>query len=284
MKRVYQKRELDAMAAKFTRAAPEEVKKRFKVPISGTLTCAFAGVAKPGAQELIVYDTQVVFEWRLRSPHVQGVISQALEAHRAMRMLSGHFVPFGMKRPLVAAHLYKKLCGRQRPLPAMKAPAVAETKVRIYAIAMAKQITEPLRKTILKRRGGARLRVCLPTQAAARFSTSTSKGCVPWWTMRTGSRRSTRQPTPGPSTFPPTSPRTTRGLGAAFETSWRMPTSERRSFGLAPRTAPSTSDVRCPASMFAPSRGMRERSLTTQWSSSSGPRAKVPVLSTTPRL
>ena len=28
MKRVYQKRELDAMAAKFTRAAPEEVKKR----------------------------------------------------------------------------------------------------------------------------------------------------------------------------------------------------------------------------------------------------------------
>ena len=174
MKRVYQKRELDAMAAKFTRAAPEEVKKRFKVPICGTLTCTFAGVAKPDSQELIVYDTQVVFEWRLRSPHVQGVISQALEAHRAMRMLSGHFVPFGMKRPLVAAHLYKKLCGRQRPLPAMKAPAVAETKVPIYAIAMAKQITEPLRKTILKRRGGA-----VEAPICAHISNERSLACVP---------------------------------------------------------------------------------------------------------
>ena len=173
MKRVYEKRELDAVATKFTRAAPEDVKKRFKVPICGTLTCTFAGVAKPDAQEFIVYDTHVVFEWRLRGPHVQGVISQALEAHRAMRMLS-HFVPFSMKRPLVAAHLYKKLCSRQRPLPAMKAPSVADTKVQIHAIAMSKPITEPLRKTFLKRRGGA-----VEAPICAHISNGRSLACVP---------------------------------------------------------------------------------------------------------
>ena len=86
MKRVYEKKELDAVAATATRAAPKEVERKFQVPILGTLTCTFTGAAKPDAQELIVWDTQVTFEWRLRSPHVQGVISQHWMAHEAMHI------------------------------------------------------------------------------------------------------------------------------------------------------------------------------------------------------
>ena len=64
-----------------------------------------------------------------------------------MRTRYKKIVPSRMKRPLVAAYLYLKLCGRERLLPAMKAPAVAESKVRIHAITTAKPITEPIRKT-----------------------------------------------------------------------------------------------------------------------------------------
>ena len=77
MKRVYEKKEFEQVAAKATRAAPQDAERRFHVPIVGTLTCTYAGTAKPD-QEFIVWNTQVTFEWRLRSPHVKGVISQQL--------------------------------------------------------------------------------------------------------------------------------------------------------------------------------------------------------------
>ena len=74
MKRVYEKKEFEQVAAKATRAAPRDAERRFHVPIVGTLTCTYAGTAKPD-QEFIVWNTQVTFEWRLRSPHVKGIIS-----------------------------------------------------------------------------------------------------------------------------------------------------------------------------------------------------------------
>ena len=111
MKRVYEKKEFQQVASAATRAALQDVERRFHVPIVGTLTCTYAGTAKPD-QEFIVWDTQVTFEWRLRSPHVKGVISQHWMAHEAIHMVTKKkfkFLPFRMKRPLVAAFLYKKL-------------------------------------------------------------------------------------------------------------------------------------------------------------------------------
>ena len=175
MKRIFQKREFDAVAAKATLEAPKEVKKRFHVPIEGTLTCTFAGAVNPEARELLVYNTQVTFEWKLRSSRVQGVVTQAWEAQHAMRMLSGHFVPFKMKRPLVAAHLYEKLSGRTLLFFGMKAPSVARSKVHVHAIAMSKPVTEPFRKTILKPRHGA----AIEAPIAARISDDRSLACVP---------------------------------------------------------------------------------------------------------
>ena len=60
MKRIYEKRQFDAVAAKATLEAAKEVKKRFHVPIEGTLTCTFAGAVTPEAQELIVYDSHAL--------------------------------------------------------------------------------------------------------------------------------------------------------------------------------------------------------------------------------
>ena len=175
MKGIFEKREFDAVASQATLEAPKEVKKRFHVPIEGTLTCTFAGAVNPEARELIVYNTQVTFEWKFRSPRVQGVVTQAWEAQHAMRMLSGHFVPFKMKRPLVAAHLYKKLSGRELLASVMRAPAVAGPKVHVHAIAMSKPVTQPFRKTILKRRHGASMEAPI----AARISDCRSLACVP---------------------------------------------------------------------------------------------------------
>ena len=160
MKRVYEKKEFDAVAAKATRAAPKEVEKKFQVPILGTLTCTFAGAAKPDAQELIVWDTQVTFEWRLHSPHVQGVISQHWMAHEAIHMVTkSKFLPIKLKRPLVSAFLHKKLSAG--PLPDMRMPAsLAGTKLQIHALAVSKPINDlPFRKTVLKRRHGGTIEV-----------------------------------------------------------------------------------------------------------------------------
>jgi len=75
MKRVFQKEEFEALAATATVAAPADVLRRFYVPVCGTLTCTYAGVQTPGAQELVVYNTLVTFEWKLRGPRVQGAVS-----------------------------------------------------------------------------------------------------------------------------------------------------------------------------------------------------------------
>jgi hypothetical protein len=159
MKRIYEKKEFEQVAATATRAAPQEVDRKFRVPIVGTLTCTFAGTAKPD-QEFIVWDTQVTFEWRLRNPHVQGVVSQQWMAHEAMHMVPKlKFLPFRLKRPLVAAFLYKVLSAG--PLPDMRMPAsMANSKLQLHAIAVSKPITElPFRKTVLKRRHGGTIEV-----------------------------------------------------------------------------------------------------------------------------
>ena len=59
-KRVYEKKDFVAVAAKATAAAPQDVEKRFHVPIIGTLTCSFAA-AEPD-QEFLVWNTKVTFD------------------------------------------------------------------------------------------------------------------------------------------------------------------------------------------------------------------------------
>ena len=66
MKRVFEKGQFEALAAKATLAAPADV----LMPVCGTLTCTFAGAQKPEAQEVVVYNTLVTFEWELRGPRV----------------------------------------------------------------------------------------------------------------------------------------------------------------------------------------------------------------------
>ena len=106
---------------------------------------------------------------------MQGVVTQAWEAQHAIRMLSGYCVPFKMKRPLVAAHLYKKLSGRELLFSARRGACVAGPRVHVHAIAMSKPVTEPFRKTILKRRHGA----AMEAPIAARISDGLSLACVP---------------------------------------------------------------------------------------------------------
>ena len=198
MKRVYEIKEFQQVASHATRAAPQDVEKRFHVPIVGTLTCTYAGTAKPD-QEFIVWDTQVfffvyvtltrptkqvTFEWRLRGPHVQGIISQHWMAHEAIHMVTKKkfkFLPFGLKRPLVAAFLYKKLS--EGPLPEMRMPAtMANSKLRLHALALSKQIeaiTElPFRKTLLKRRHGATIEVPICARVDDKRSLAVSPNAV----------------------------------------------------------------------------------------------------------
>ena len=109
MIRVFEKAELEALAERASAAAAEDVLKRFYCPIAGTLKCKYAGAQNPEV-EVVVYDTNVVFKWEFRSQHAKGSHLQVLEAHHAMRMLPDFpVVPFGLKRPLVAAHLQKKI-------------------------------------------------------------------------------------------------------------------------------------------------------------------------------
>ena len=86
MKRVYEKKEFEQVAKSATRAAPQDAERRFHVPIVGTLTCTYAGTAKPD-QEFIVWNTQVTFEWRLRSPHVNKKSREQFEIRTHKRML-----------------------------------------------------------------------------------------------------------------------------------------------------------------------------------------------------
>ena len=78
MTRVFEKQELEAAAAKATEASPQDVLKRFYVPIVGTLRCKYIGPQIPEENDVIVYDTNVVFKWEYSSPHVKGSVEQAL--------------------------------------------------------------------------------------------------------------------------------------------------------------------------------------------------------------
>ena len=77
MTRVFERRELVAAADKASAAARADVLSRFYVPIVGTLRCKFLGTRDPEANDLIVYDTNVVFLWELSAPHVKGSVEQA---------------------------------------------------------------------------------------------------------------------------------------------------------------------------------------------------------------
>ena len=153
MSRVFENQELEALAERASAAAAEDVLNRFYCPIVSTLSCKYAGAQKP-EDEIVIYDTKVVFKWELRAPHVKGSHLQVLEAHHAMRMLADFpVVPFCLKRPLVAAYLHKKI-GSRRLLPAMKSPAYANFKFAVHSIAMSKPLAEPLRTIVLKPKNG----------------------------------------------------------------------------------------------------------------------------------
>ena len=177
MKRVFQKEDFEALAAKATLAAPADVLRRFYVPVCGTLTCTYAGAQTPEAQELVVYNTLVTFEWKLRGPRVQGTVSQTWEAHNAMRMLPGSGVPFRLKHPLVAAFLHVKLRSRKLLLTVLCTPSLSDdVHVRLHGIAMSKPIVEQFRKTIVnKRRRGTDMEAPI----CARISDTHSLACLP---------------------------------------------------------------------------------------------------------
>ena len=177
MKRVFQKEDFEALAAKATLAAPADVLRRFYVPVCGTLTCTYAGPQTPEAQELVVYNTLVTFEWKLRGPRVQGTVSQTWEAHNAMRMLPGSGVPFRLKHPLVAAFLHVKLRSRKLLLAVLCTPSLSDdVHVRLHGIAMSKPIVEQFRKTIVnKRRRGTDMEAPI----CARISDTHSLACLP---------------------------------------------------------------------------------------------------------
>ena len=177
MKRVFQKEDFEALAAKATLAAPADVLRRFYVPVCGTLTCTYAGPQTPEAQELVVYNTLVTFEWKLRGPRVQGAVSQTWEAHNAMRMLAGSGVPFRLKHPLVAAFLHVKLRSRKLLLAVLCTPSLSDdVHVRLHGIAMSKPIVEQFRKTIVnKRRRGTDMEAPI----CARISDTHSLACLP---------------------------------------------------------------------------------------------------------
>ena len=76
MTRVFEKKELEAAAAKATEASPQDVLRRFYVPIVGTLRCKYIG--PQNSEDVIVFNTNVAFKWEFSSPHVKGSIEQAL--------------------------------------------------------------------------------------------------------------------------------------------------------------------------------------------------------------
>ena len=78
MTRVFEHREFEAVAAKASKAAPEDVMKRFYVPIIGTLKCKCMGTQHSEEKDLIAFNTKVRFKWELASPHVKGSVERAL--------------------------------------------------------------------------------------------------------------------------------------------------------------------------------------------------------------
>ena len=77
MTRVFEHHEFEAVAAKASKAAPEDVLRRFYVPIVGTLRCKYIGPQHSDEKDLIVFHTKVRFKWELSSPHVKGSVELA---------------------------------------------------------------------------------------------------------------------------------------------------------------------------------------------------------------
>ena len=76
MSRVFEKHEFQRLARRATDSVPDDVMKRFRFPLVGTLTCIFVGSEDP-KNEFIIYNTKIVFRWELSGLHVTGSISQA---------------------------------------------------------------------------------------------------------------------------------------------------------------------------------------------------------------
>ena len=77
MARVFRNHEFEAVAARASEAAREDVTRRFYVPIVGTLRCKFMGTQKPDEKDHILFNTKVVFKWELSSPHAKGSVELA---------------------------------------------------------------------------------------------------------------------------------------------------------------------------------------------------------------
>ena len=77
MTRVFEHREFEAAAKKASKAAPEDVMKRFYVPVIGTLTCKYMGTQKSEEKDLIAFNTKICLKWELSSPHVKGSVERA---------------------------------------------------------------------------------------------------------------------------------------------------------------------------------------------------------------
>ena len=76
--RVFENHEFEAVAAKATKAAKEDVMKRFYIPLVGTLRCKYMGTQNSEDRELILFYTKVCFKWELlSSPHVKGSVDVA---------------------------------------------------------------------------------------------------------------------------------------------------------------------------------------------------------------
>ena len=90
MTRVFAKQELEAAAAKATEASPQDVLKRFYVPIVGTLRCKYIGPHNSEEKDVIVFNTNVAFKWEFSSPHVKGSIEQAFCSYCRCCCLCSH--------------------------------------------------------------------------------------------------------------------------------------------------------------------------------------------------
>ena len=75
--RVFENHEFEAVAAKATKAAKDDVMKRFYIPINGTLRCKYMGTQNHCEKDLILFNTKVLFKWELSSPRVKGSVDLA---------------------------------------------------------------------------------------------------------------------------------------------------------------------------------------------------------------
>ena len=81
MARVFKMQEFEAAAAMATEVSPQDVLKRFYVPIAGTLRCKCIVPQNLEEQDVIVFNTNVALMWEFSSPHLEGSIEQLSRVH-----------------------------------------------------------------------------------------------------------------------------------------------------------------------------------------------------------